>query len=70
VCATACFLGPQILAELAWPGAITGPHVATRPVCAAWLALRAEVNALVELKRVMAGRLGDGSGGDKKKRRR
>jgi len=59
----------QTLLDLGWPGATTGPRVATRPVCAAWLALRAEVNALVEMKRLMAGRFGD-AGGDKKKRRR
>jgi len=59
----------QILLDLGWPGVGLAPRVGTRPVCAAWLALRAEINALVELKRMVASRVGE-SGGDKKKRRR
>ena len=48
----------QVLAELASVPAIHGARVNTRVVVGSWLALRAEVVALVELRRQVMGKAG------------
>jgi hypothetical protein len=61
------------LSDLGVPAALLGPRVMTRATSGTWLALRAEVMALTELRRGLANRLGGGgydggSGGASAKR--
>eukprot|EP00798_Chlamydomonas_sp_ICE-L_P002573 gene2573-30959_t len=56
----------QMIQDIGWMPALYGPKCNSRAVTGSWLALRSEIVALVELRRMVHSRLGGGDANEKK----